>query len=151
MNLPICNPADAASTLKPPSSPVGKVLKAYYPNWTFYHNNDQIVEITPEIGKMITHINYAFSMVSYSPELDTYYLDPTDLFADTGACCGMSLAQCTWSTISPFFLSNSNTDNCMQIPSSYQCAPGVISMVRKIYMMNVDVEAEMRMKRFNDT
>jgi hypothetical protein len=105
------------------------VLKAYYPNWTFYHNNNEIVEITPEIGSMLTHINYAFSMVSYSPEMDSYYLDPTDLFADTGACSGMNTLDCAWSTISSFFFGGNTNENCMQIPSSYQCAPGVISMV----------------------
>lgn len=34
----------------------------------------------------LTHINYAFASISYSPSADTYYLDPADTWSDMGKC-----------------------------------------------------------------
>ncbi|RUS21316.1 hypothetical protein BC937DRAFT_93046 [Endogone sp. FLAS-F59071] len=131
-NLPRCDPNDGGSSIIPGSHPYGKVVKRYYPNWTFYHSDNQIIEITNDMASMLTHINYAFAMVSYQPDLDVYYLDPSvltlpitlDLYADFGTCASLLDIQCQLSN-----LFGEDTTTCIPVDATAQCAPGVISLV----------------------
>ena len=50
-----------------------------------YNQGNVPPSLTSYVSKL-THINYAFSTVSYSPQYDSYYLDFTDTWADIGAC-----------------------------------------------------------------
>ncbi|KAJ3144325.1 hypothetical protein HDU89_008583 [Geranomyces variabilis] len=65
-----------ASTVEPPQ---GRKIIGYFPNWWGYVNPP--VDFTNSV-KYITHATYAFATVSYTKDLDRYYVDLTDPWAD---------------------------------------------------------------------
>jgi len=47
---------------------------------------DPNFDLTPSEAALLTHVNYAFATIQYSPTMDSWYLGPTDTFADMDKC-----------------------------------------------------------------
>lgn len=59
-------------------------MVGYIESW--YHYSQKLYEWTDDIANKLTHVNYAFATISYSPTLDVYYVDMPDPWADSGDC-----------------------------------------------------------------
>ncbi|GFR47249.1 hypothetical protein Agub_g8935 [Astrephomene gubernaculifera] len=78
------NPSPSPSPTPAPPAGSYKVV-GYLETWRWYQQGSVPPSLTAHLPKL-THINYAFISISYSPQYDTYYLDFTDPWADVGAC-----------------------------------------------------------------
>jgi len=56
----------------------------YYTSWLQY--SDQNFDLDDAQAALLTHVNYAFATVQYSPSIDAWYIGPTDTFADMDKC-----------------------------------------------------------------
>ncbi|KAJ3363522.1 hypothetical protein GGF31_000932, partial [Allomyces arbusculus] len=95
----------------------GKIPGGYYPNWSYYHNGLMGIG---QMGPHVTHIIYGFSTISYSPELDVWYLDSADLWADMGDCVGVDKIMCQ---------TKDKVEGCMPFGKELECEPGKVSLV----------------------
>ncbi|KAJ3363536.1 hypothetical protein GGF31_000946 [Allomyces arbusculus] len=95
----------------------GKILGGYYPNWSYYHSGLMGID---QMAPQVTHIMYGFSTISYSPELDVWYLDSADLWADMGDCVGVDKIMCQ---------TKDKVEGCMPFGRELECEPGKISLV----------------------
>ena len=59
-------------------------MVGYIESW--YHYSQQLYEWTDEVASKLTHVNYAFATISFNKELDVYYVDMPDPWADSGDC-----------------------------------------------------------------
>jgi chitinase len=67
-----------------PPAPAGQKVIGYYTSWLQYQ--DANFDLTASEAALLTHVNYAFATVQYSPSVDAWYLGPTDTFADMDKC-----------------------------------------------------------------
>ncbi|KAJ3034153.1 hypothetical protein HDV00_005411 [Rhizophlyctis rosea] len=82
-----------APGLGAPSSPLiarqneQQRIVTYFGNWYEYNAAYPVYDtasLTYQAGRGLTHLNYAFATISYSPSYDTYFIQPTDPWADYG-------------------------------------------------------------------
>jgi len=93
-NFCVCDGSPGTPTSAPPSptsppspippAPLGQKVIGYYTSWLQYQ--DPNFDLTPSEAALLTHVNYAFATVQYSPTTDSWYLGPTDTFADMDKC-----------------------------------------------------------------
>ena len=99
-------PGPAPSPPIPPAD--SQRVVGYITSWDHYSHG--VYTWPDQVGKNLTHVNYAFATVSYSQTLDTYYVDMADPWADSGDCAGA--ANCWGQSPECLEIKGDNVNNC---------------------------------------
>ena len=81
---PSPTPQPSPTPPTPPSS--NQRVVGYITSWDHYSHG--VYSWRDEAANMMTHVNYAYAMISYSHTKNTYYVDMADPWADSGDCAG---------------------------------------------------------------
>ncbi len=77
-------PSPTSAPAPIPPAPPGQKVVGYYTSWLQY--SDTNFDLTAAQAALLTHVNYAFATIQYSPTIDSWYVGPTDTFADMDKC-----------------------------------------------------------------